>query len=42
MLVTTGRVDLTPIITHELKFEDFDRAFALMKSGEAAKIVLKL
>ena len=41
-LVTTGRVDLTPIITHELPFEAFDRAFALMQSGEAAKIVLTL
>ena len=41
-LVTTGRVDLTPIITHELPFEEFDRAFALMQSGEAAKIVLTL
>jgi len=41
-LVTSGRVDLTPIITHELRFEEFDRAFALMKSGEAAKIVLTL
>jgi len=41
-LVTSGRVDLTPIITHDLPFEDFDRAFALMKSGEAAKIVLTL
>src|SRR5947209_2435401 len=41
-LVTSGRVDLTPIITHELRFEDFDGAFALMKSGEAAKIVLTL
>jgi threonine 3-dehydrogenase len=41
-LVTSGRVDLTPIITHELPFEDYDEAFALMKSGEAAKIVLKL
>jgi len=41
-LVTTGRVDLTPIITHELPFEEFERAFALMKSGEAAKIVLTL
>jgi threonine 3-dehydrogenase len=41
-LVTSGRVDLTPIITHELRFEDFDAAFALMKSGEAAKIVLHL
>jgi threonine 3-dehydrogenase len=41
-LVTTGRVDLTPIITHELPFEEFERAFALMQSGEAAKIVLTL
>lgn len=41
-LVTTGRVDLTPIITHELAFEEFERAFALMQSGEAAKIVLTL
>lgn len=41
-LVTSGRVDLTPIITHEMKFEEFDAAFALMKSGEAAKIVLTL
>jgi threonine 3-dehydrogenase len=41
-LVKSGRVDLTPIITHEMRFEEFDAAFALMKSGEAAKIVLKL
>jgi threonine 3-dehydrogenase len=41
-LVTTGRVDLTPIITHEMNFVEFDRAFALMQSGEAAKIVLSL
>ncbi|MEA2663721.1 MAG: threonine 3-dehydrogenase [Candidatus Eremiobacteraeota bacterium] len=41
-LVTSGRVDLTPIITHELRFEQYDEAFALMRSGEAAKIVLTL
>jgi threonine 3-dehydrogenase len=41
-LVTSGRVDLKPIITHELPFEEFDRAFALMRSGDAAKIVLTL
>jgi threonine 3-dehydrogenase len=41
-LVTSGRVDLTDIITHELGFEEFDRAFGLMRSGEAAKIVLAL
>ncbi len=41
-LVRSGRVDLEPIITHVLPFEQFDRAFELMKSGEAAKIVLDL
>ncbi len=41
-LVTSGRIDLTPIITHELPFERYDEAFGLMKSGEAAKIVLTL
>ena len=39
-LVKSGRVDLRPIITHVLPFTEFDRAFALMRSGEAAKIVL--
>jgi threonine 3-dehydrogenase len=41
-LVTSGRVDLTPIITHEMRFEEYDAAFDLMKSGAAAKIVLQL
>ncbi|HKE36574.1 MAG TPA: L-threonine 3-dehydrogenase [Candidatus Baltobacteraceae bacterium] len=39
-LVKSGRVDLRPIITHVLPYQQFDRAFELMKSGEAAKIVL--
>jgi len=41
-LVRSGRVDLRPVITHVLPFAQFDRAFDLMKSGEAAKIVLDL
>ena len=41
-LVKSGRVDLAPIITHELPFDAFDEAFALMKSGAAAKIVLDM
>ncbi len=41
-LVKSGRVDLRPIITHVLPFSQFDRAFELMRSGEAAKIVLDL
>src|SRR5579871_6407845 len=41
-LVRSGRVDLRPVITHVLPFAQYDRAFELMKSGEAAKIVLDL
>jgi len=39
-LVKSGRVDLRPIITHVLPYERFDEAFELMRTGEAAKIVL--
>jgi threonine 3-dehydrogenase len=41
-LVKSGRVDLRPIITHDLPFNRFVDAFALMRSGEAAKIVLEV
>ncbi|MGA8535141.1 MAG: L-threonine 3-dehydrogenase [Candidatus Tumulicola sp.] len=39
-LVKSGRVDLRSIITHVLPYTQFDRAFELMRSGEAAKVVL--
>jgi threonine 3-dehydrogenase len=39
-LVKSGRVDLGPIITHELPFDAYDEAFGLMSSGVAAKVVL--
>lgn len=39
-LVKSGRVDLRAIISHVLPYTQFDRAFELMRSGEAAKIVL--
>ncbi len=39
-LVKSGRVDLRQIITHVLPYTEFDRAFELMRDGEAAKIVL--
>ena len=41
-LVRSGRVDLKPIITHVIRFDEFERGFAMMRSGEAAKIVLDL
>ncbi|MBV8147810.1 MAG: L-threonine 3-dehydrogenase [Candidatus Eremiobacteraeota bacterium] len=39
-LVKSGRIDLRSIITHVLPFTQFDRAFELMHTGEAVKIVL--
>jgi len=41
-LVKSGRIDLRPIISHVLPLAEFEAAFALMASGEAAKIVLDL
>jgi len=38
-LVKSGRVDLTPIITHVMPMERFEEAFTLMHEGKAAKIV---
>lgn len=41
-LVKSGRIDLKPVITHVLPLAQFDRAFELMRNGEAAKVVLDL
>lgn len=41
-LVKSGRVDLRSIITHVLPFDQYEKAFELMSSGRAAKIVLDL
>jgi threonine 3-dehydrogenase len=41
-LVLSGRLQLDPIITHQIPFEDFDRGFKMMQSGEAIKVVLKI
>jgi threonine 3-dehydrogenase len=38
----SGRIDLRPVITHQVEFADYDRAFKMMLSGEAIKVVMKL
>jgi threonine 3-dehydrogenase len=40
-LLEHGVVDLRPLVTEELGLEEFERAFALLESGEACKIVLR-
>jgi len=39
-LVRSGAVDLSPLVTHRFSLEEFDKAFAVMASGESGKIVL--
>ena len=40
-LILSGAVDPSKVITHHLDLSEFDKAFALMNTGEAGKVVLK-
>lgn len=35
-------LDLSPIITHQLKFEEFEQGLELMKAGKAGKVILEV
>ena len=39
-LLSTGRVDVTPVITHRFTLEEFDLAFATAAAGHAAKVIM--
>ncbi len=39
-LLRSGRLDLTPAITHTMPMEQFDDAIALLREGKAGKVVL--
>ena len=38
--LSTGKVDVSPLITHRYPLEDFQEAMAQMKSGRSGKVVL--
>lgn len=40
--ILSGRLNLEPIITHQIEMQDFNRGFELMQSGEAIKVVMKI
>lgn len=40
--VLSGRLQLDPIVTHELEMADYETGFRLMQSGEAIKVVLRI
>jgi len=35
-------LDIAPVITHHFKFDDFQKGFDAMLSGESGKVVLSL
>jgi len=39
-LIRSGRVDLAPLVTHKMKFEEIDRAMEVMASGKCGKVLL--
>ncbi len=39
-LIQSGRVDLSPLVTHQMKFEDIDKAMEVMASGRCGKVLL--
>ena len=39
-LLSTGRVDVTPVITHRFALDEFHEAFATAASGHAAKVIM--
>lgn len=38
--LTSGLLDVTPLITHILKFDEFEKGFDLMRSGNCLKVIL--
>jgi threonine 3-dehydrogenase len=41
-LLASGRLDVSPILTHRLPFERFGEGMELMRSGQCGKVVLSL
>jgi threonine 3-dehydrogenase len=38
-LLATGKLNLDPVITHQMHFTEFQKAMELMKAGQAGKVV---
>jgi threonine 3-dehydrogenase len=36
-----GGLDIRPVITHRMDYTDFEEGFAVMKSGQSGKVILK-
>ena len=41
-LILSRRLELEPIITHEIEMQDFEQGFKMMQSGDAIKVVMRI
>ncbi len=41
-LLVSGSLDVSPVITHEFPFDEYEKGFKLMQSGQCGKVVLSL
>ena len=41
-LLKSGHLDVAPVITHEFAFDEYEKGFELMKTGNCGKVVLNL
>ena len=41
-LILSEQLELDSIITHQIEMKDFETGFAMMQSGEAIKVVMKI
>ena len=41
-LLLSGRLNLEPIITHQIPMQDFERGLKMMQTGEAIKVVMEM
>jgi threonine 3-dehydrogenase len=39
-LLETGRLDVCPIITHEMPLDGYQEGFALLEAGKGSKVIL--
>jgi len=35
-------LDVSPVLTHRIPFEQFDKGFAVMQAGECGKVILEV
>ncbi len=39
-LLNSGKLDVTPVITHKFPLEEFEEGFRLMNAGQSGKVIL--